>query len=258
MNTIKEKDVNSKKKPKVFVSFVLDESSSMGTGQGAVVSGMNEQIQTLKKRFEDGSVEPVITFVKFSDNVISMYEGRPLSDLQEIKANDYRPNGMTALYDAVGYTIDTVEKLEGINDEGNSSLLIVITDGEENSSRKYNSSQISEKIKTLNASGKWTVTYIGPKSVDLSVMSKTTNISYGNMYKADFSDSFGFRTAFNTLNASVGNYYSGVQCAAVSGASFSVGDFYAGSLSVSDTNGSSSSSSDTNGSSSTIVKTATV
>lgn len=225
MNTIKAKDV-SEKKAKVFVSFVLDESSSMSTGQGAIVSGMNEQIQTLKKRFADGSVEPVVTFVKFSDNVISMYEGRTLDELQEFKQTDYKPNGMTALYDAVGYTIDTVQKLDGINDEGNSSLLIIITDGEENSSRKFNSSQISEKIKTLNGSGKWTLTYIGPNNVDLTVVNKSTNINYGNMYSVNLNDSFGYTKAFTVLGSSVETFYSGIHSAAISGCSYVSDAFY--------------------------------
>ena len=60
MNTIKQRDVQNKK-AKVFISFVLDESGSMQGGKNEIVSGMNEQIQTLKKKFEGEMVEPVVS-----------------------------------------------------------------------------------------------------------------------------------------------------------------------------------------------------
>jgi uncharacterized protein YegL len=225
MNTIKQKDYNEKK-AKVFISFVLDESGSMGTGKDAVVSGINEQIQTLKTRYSGDLLEPVVTFVKFADNVMPLYEGKTIEDLKEFEPKSYAPNGSTALYDAVGYTIDKMNSLDGINDEGNSCLMVVITDGEENASKKFNSKHIAEKIQTLNKSGKWTITYLGPNDVDLSKVNKSTNISYGNMARADFSTSVGYSTAFKSLNRSMNTYISGTQLAASSGCFFASDSFY--------------------------------
>jgi uncharacterized protein YegL len=226
MNTIKQRDVQNKK-AKVFVSVVLDESSSMSTGKDAIVSGMNEQIQTLKKKFEGDLIEPVVSFIKFSDSVVSLYEGKTIGDLSEFDPRSYNPNGMTALYDAVGYTIDMMQRLDGINDEGNSCLLIIITDGEENSSHRFNSSQISEKISTLNKTGKWTVTYLGPNNVDLTKVNQHTKISYGNMYSADLTSNAGYVSAFKSMNQSLGVYASNVSTNAASGClSFASDSFY--------------------------------
>jgi len=226
MNTIKQKDVQNKK-AKVFISFVLDESGSMQTGQGAIVGGMNEQIQTLKRKFEGDLIEPVVSFIKFSDNIVSLYEGKTLSDLSEFEQKGYNPNGSTALYDAVGYTIDMMQRLDGIDDEGNSALLVVITDGEENASHKFNSSQISEKIVALNKTGRWTVTYLGPNNVDLTKVNQHTKISYGNMYAADLTSSAGYVSAFRSMNQSLGVYASNVSMNAASGClSFASDSFY--------------------------------
>ena len=184
MNTILKKDIQDKK-PKVFISFVLDESSSMSIGRDAIESGMNEQIQTIKNKFGDGEVESVVSFVKFNQDVTPLYIGKTIDDLVEFEKGSYSPNGSTALYDAVGFTLDKMEKMEGINDEANSALLVVITDGEENSSKKFNSKQIAERVSALEKSDKWTITYLGPNDVDLSKVQKDTKMSLGNMYSAD-------------------------------------------------------------------------
>lgn len=243
MNTIRQRDVQGKKS-KVFISVVLDESGSMQIGKEAIVSGMNEQIQTLKRKFNVDLVEPVVSFVKFSDNVHPLYEGKTINDLSEFEPKAYSPNGSTALYDSVGYTIDMMQKLDGINDEGNSALLIIITDGEENASRKFNSSQIAEKIQSLNKTGKWTVTYLGPNSVDLTKVNNNTKISYGNMYSADLTSNVGYRKAFASMNDSLGVYASNVSYNVASGLSFASDSFYVGSKSDSDGSGGSTTSAD--------------
>jgi len=225
MNIIKQKDVQDKK-GKVFISFVLDESGSMSTGQGAVVSGMNEQIQTIKNKFKDSNADVVVSFVKFSDNIISLYEGTTLENLREFESHAYKPNGSTALYDAVGYTLDMMNRMDGINDEGNSSLLVIITDGEENASRHFNSKQIAERIQSLNNTKRWTITYLGPNSVDLSSVKQSMNTSMGNMYSANLSNSLGYKSAFKSINSNLGMWADNASLAAHSGVSYTCDAFY--------------------------------
>lgn len=225
MNTIKSKNVQERKS-KVFISFVLDESGSMSTGADAVVSGMNEQIQTLKNKFQDSPAEVVVSFVKFADNIISLYEGKTLSDLKEFESHGYRPNGSTALYDAVGYTLDMMGRMDGINDEDSSCLLVIVTDGEENASKHFNSKQIAEKIQSLNSTKRWTVTYLGPNNVDLSKVSQSMKTSYGNMYAADLSTSAGYTKAFRKIGSNLNAWADSVNVAACSGMSFASNAFY--------------------------------
>ncbi len=225
MNTIKQKDVQEKKS-KVFISFVLDESGSMSTGQSAVVSGMNEQIQTLKSKFKDSQAEVVVSFVKFADNIISLYEGKGIDELKEFESHAYKPNGSTALYDATGYTLDMMERMDGINEEGNSALLIIVTDGEENASRHFNSKQIAERIQTLNNTKRWTITYLGPNNVDLSKVNQSMKTSMGNMYSADLTSSKGYASAFRSIGSNLSVWASNVSLNACSGMAFSSDAFY--------------------------------
>jgi Mg-chelatase subunit ChlD len=58
-----------------------------------------------------------------------------------------RPGGCTALLDAVGRTIDNM-----INQEGK-TLVVILTDGLENSIKEYKLDQIKEKIKYRRDAG---------------------------------------------------------------------------------------------------------
>lgn len=225
MNTIKQKDVQERKS-KVFISFVLDESGSMSVGKDAVVSGLNEQIQTLKSKFKDSQAEVVVSFVKFADNIISLYEGKTLENLVEFESHAYKPNGSTALYDGVGYCLDMMERMDGINDEGNSALVCVATDGEENASRHFNSKQIAEKIQSLQNTKRWTITYLGPNTVDLSKVKQNMHTYFGNMYSADLTSSVGYERAFKSMAVGVNSWACNVNMAIASGCSFSSDAFY--------------------------------
>ena len=74
----------------------------------------------------------------------------------------YRPDGMTALYDAIGHTVlQTDQRLqaEGRGDE--KVLVVVMTDGLENSSTDYDAHAIAELVRTYDERPNWTFVYLG-------------------------------------------------------------------------------------------------
>ena len=77
---------------------------------------------------------------------------------------DYRPDGTTALLDAIGATINDLQRSRGQELEADeaSVVVVIITDGYENSSKDYNHGQIASLIyKDLRQTGKWTFSYLG-------------------------------------------------------------------------------------------------
>merc|ERR1712226_1553278 len=82
----------------------------------------------------------------------------------------YKPNGMTALLDAIGCTLEAYGE-EMFN------TLVILTDGEENSSKLYTNSQIKEVIEEK----KWEVEYLGANQDAFSVgrsMGITQNLNF--------------------------------------------------------------------------------
>jgi hypothetical protein len=142
--------------------LVLDESGSMGTIRNDIIGSINTFINEQKELKKDNTT---FTFVKFSTNVNTSYEKKLLSDVIEVTPNDYKPNGNTALYDAIGITINKY------TDEKNVCMLIV-TDGEENSSREFDHTKITEMINKKKDSD-WKFIYL---SADLSTAKQGAKI----------------------------------------------------------------------------------
>ena len=146
--------------------------------------------------------------------------------MREFESHAYRPNGSTALYDATGYTLDMMQKMEGIDEDDTTCLVLICTDGEENASKHFNAKQIAERIQTLNNTKRWTITYLGPNNVDLSKVKQGINTSYGNMLRADLTSSRGYTQAFASVNSNLGAWASNVSFNAISGCSFASNSFY--------------------------------
>lgn len=198
--------VDPNHKRKAFIAFVVDESGSMGAGREATMRGMNEQIQMIKSQFKDSKdVEPIVTAVKFNQVVTPLFVNKTLDDLIEFTEATYQPNGMTAMYDAVGYVLNQLELAEGINDEDTTVLVVVVSDGEENSSREHNSQGIADRIKAFNETKRWTVTYLGANQ-DLTVVSQKTNIHAGNTMSFDSSNNATYSVAFSRQSKGMANY----------------------------------------------------
>jgi hypothetical protein len=117
---------------------------------------------------------------------------------------DYRPAGTTALLDAVGITVNELQGIVGSElVAGEASVVVVIiTDGYENSSRKFSNDQVAGLIKELESTGKWTFSYIGA-TLDAVEVAGTLNIKKSNAMYFHQSDSY---LMFNKVNESISSY----------------------------------------------------
>ncbi len=134
---------------------MLDESGSMTPQQRTIISGFNEQIQTMKHEEQDNSVQYLVSLVKFSSEPRAVFIDLPLAQVPELTIASYRPGGSTALYDAIGVTIGKAEPGEG------NVLITIMTDGQENSSKEWNRNTIQTLIKLRQNENKWGFAYFG-------------------------------------------------------------------------------------------------
>lgn len=187
------------KKPKVrknYLMMVLDESSSMASIKPQAISAFNEQVQTVKN--SKGSLEVSVNLVKFASGVSTVFTNQNVDNVQQLNGDTYQPNGSTAMYDGVGQAIEFLKAQPDINDPEVTVLMLIISDGEENCSRVWNASRVSEELKTLQATNRWTVTYAGANQ-DLAKISRTLNIPLGNT--VSFQASAGGMSANNALRS---------------------------------------------------------
>lgn len=77
---------------------------------------------------------------------------------------EYTPYGSTAMNDGIGTAIDRIGKwLSEMPEEERPSknLIVIMTDGEENSSKEYSLSKVQEMIKHQTEKYNWTFVYMG-------------------------------------------------------------------------------------------------
>ena len=134
------------------VHFILDNSGSMSMVQDATISSFNEYIQSLKKDKEN-TYKFQLTI--FADDIVTK-DICPIDQVEPLTRETYPANGpSTALYDAACMTIKEAQNNPGKN------LVVILTDGEENSSREYNEKNFRDLVKKLEKKGNWTFTYLG-------------------------------------------------------------------------------------------------
>jgi len=148
-------------KHQVHNLIILDESGSMGSIKKTIIQGFNEIVQTVKgieKEFpEQEHFISLVTFNGFGNKILHFID--PTSKLEQIDETRYKPDSMTPLYDAMGFSFAKLRKvLENQTDYN--VLVTILTDGEENASKEYTGIAIKKMIEELKLN-RWTFTYIG-------------------------------------------------------------------------------------------------
>lgn len=128
--------------------FIMDRSGSMMGSEKDTIGGFNSFIQ---KEMKNGSNTKVTTIL-FDHEYEMLYKRKPIHQVGELTENEYWVRGSTALLDAIGKTINTLDK-----EIDNKTLVVIMTDGYENASREYSKEQIKNLINNHN----WEFIYIG-------------------------------------------------------------------------------------------------
>jgi hypothetical protein len=142
------------------ITVVMDRSGSMQACRADTEGGFNSFVESQKKL--PGSAN--LTLVQFDTEYDFVHRGVPI---QNVPPFTLVPRGNTALLDAVGRAIvETGERLAALPEADRPGLVtfVIVTDGQENSSREFNLAQIREKITHQRDVYKWQFTFLGANS----------------------------------------------------------------------------------------------
>lgn len=160
-------------KTRIFNLIIIDESGSMQSIKTAAIDSVNETIQTIRsaqKKHEDQ--EHYVSLVTFNDDVKTVYECVPVNEVKELTAETYQPDCCTALYDAMGISLNALRKKVAEDDK---VLVTVVTDGYENASKEYSGKAIKALVDELKGKG-WVFAYIGANQ-DVEAVAATISIT---------------------------------------------------------------------------------
>ncbi len=183
-------------KQRVLVNFLQDRSGSMSNKVRDVIGGFNLYLEALAK---EPAVEYGFSLTLFDTAPELRYTAVRLAKVAKFDETSYRPSGGTALLDAIGNSVQTV------NPDGFDKIITVImTDGEENSSREWTMQAIRELIRTKEAAGNWTFVFMGA-NLDAFAQGASMGVKRGNSTQYDPAD---YRGVYTSLARSTNLYSS--------------------------------------------------
>lgn len=175
--TVTEEVITSEK---TQIICILDRSGSMSLNNIIVEArnGFNNFLKEQKKL----SDEATITVALFDDSYDLLYDDVDINKVKKITEAEWSPRGTTALYDAIGKTINTARvnhKKKGVK-KPDKVLVCIVTDGLENASHEYNSETIKKLIKKCEKDD-WNFVYLAANQ-DAFDVGTSFGVSGGNTY----------------------------------------------------------------------------
>lgn len=138
-----------KKEKRLDIVFILDKSGSMSGSEESTISSFNEYIEREKKN----SNSTKITTILFSDSYYYLHNREEISKIKKLTNEEYCVGGCTALYDAIGHAITSINQ-----SDADKVMFVIITDGYENASKEYHKDTIRKMISKYS---KYEFIYIG-------------------------------------------------------------------------------------------------
>ena len=171
------------------IVFILDRSGSMSGIEEDTIGGFNSFIKSHKK-----NKNTKVTTVLFDDQYEVLYERKNITEVKKLTPKEYYVRGCTALMDAIGKTINSLDK----KIKNNKVLFVITTDGLENASHEYDKEKIRKLIKKHS---NWEFIYIG---ANIDSYSEASSIGIRTSNTANYKKS---RRGVDTLFASVGKAF---------------------------------------------------
>jgi uncharacterized protein YegL len=163
----------------ILINFVLDKSGSMETIRSATISGFNE-FKNDQARAEGTALMTLTLFDTRFDTVATAV---PVGNVLDLTSASYAPQGNTALYDAVGHTLRLTDEYVAKH-HPDQVLFVIMTDGEENSSREFSRDKIFALIEDRQRDAGYEFIYLGANQ-DSYLAGRAMGIRAGRMLDYD-------------------------------------------------------------------------
>lgn len=138
------------------IYVIIDGSGSMSGVKHDVVKGVNEFIKEQQDDVAKTGLSVLFSLTTFDSNVMEVYSAEDITLVNPVILKDTFLGGGTALLDAIGKTLTNAEDVAAPR-----NIVVIYTDGEENSSHEFKLEEIGKLIEKLEATGAWQFIYLG-------------------------------------------------------------------------------------------------
>ena len=193
------------KKNELSVFVALDRSGSMqGERWSTAITSLNEYISNLKKEKIEGDVS-ITAFDTYNGQLGQTVRLENIVDKQSIAyfepldVNVLHPGGGTPLYDAAATVMD-----RALERNSERTIVVILTDGEENASKEYTQVKIKDKVKLLQDK-KWEVIFLGA-NFDVAHYTTDSGLASTKMRNVNFNDKIATAAMYTDLSSNSVSY----------------------------------------------------
>ena len=145
--------------PAIHSYILLDRTGSMEPIWSEALSSVNAYADGLAALDGGPRVDADITLAVFDAQDGLQFDvlrkGVDAEDWNDVSSREVNPRGMTPLYDAIGRIVSLAEK-----DKPEKAIIVIMTDGEENSSKEMTKTAAKAALDRVRAKG-WEVVFLG-------------------------------------------------------------------------------------------------
>ena len=147
------------------LGFVLDRSSSMERLAATTIAAFNALLAEQRK-LNASTGKASLTL--FNDTCESVFDGLPLAAVSNLTTATYQPSGSTSLWDGMGAMIEQIGARFDAAAAPVQVLIVIMTDGAENTSRRYSLERIRQAIEYRQNACGWHFILISPGAASLA------------------------------------------------------------------------------------------
>ena len=191
-------------KKTTYYHLVLDRSGSMDSCWLETKQVIDKQLLDLQRvQTENPNSQLIFSYCGF--NQVLQF-GERLMPIDQAKMDWERifPDGMTSLNDAIGESIHYLNQKIGaaLSDADADVIVLIMTDGHENSSKQYSATAVKTLMESCEQSGKWNFLFLG---AGLEVTEVTNTYARGDKNAMSFSKD-NFAASFKEVNKEIEEY----------------------------------------------------
>ena len=184
------------------IVLILDRSGSMSGLEQDTIGGFNSLIEKQKKE----SGEAYISTVLFDHTSEVLHDRVDLKKIKPMTEDEYYVRGSTALLDAVGgaiHHIGNVHKYARKEDLPEKTIFVIMTDGYENASRRYDYDEIRRMITRQKKKYDWEFMFLG---ANIDVISEARKFGVDEEMAVEFlNDKKGTAVSYDAICGAVSN-----------------------------------------------------
>jgi len=180
--------------------FVIDMSGSMHGLEADTIGGFNTLIEKQKK--EEGDC--LVTTFLFNNETYMLHDRVSLKKIKEMKDNNYFPASSTALLDAIGDAVNHISMVHHYirkEDVPEKTIIAIMTDGYENSSKHFTYNQINKLITNKKEKNNWEFVFLG---ANIDVAKESSKLGIDNSIRYETTKE-GVKDCYESVSCCVSN-----------------------------------------------------